>query len=151
MTSDDYQLLPMTTNDYPMTTLWLSDDYPMTIRWLSDDYPMTLRRLSDDYPMTIRWLFDDYPGSSFEGGAMLVVGLEQEQGEREERRSWVGMEGWRNLSVFFLFRCEISVSFLPSNFSSTALCTYVSSFCCPVFGGQCFLFSPVFCRCAIFV
>ena len=32
----------------------------------------------------------------------------------------------------------------PSNLSSIALCTYVSSFCCPVFGGQCFLFSPVF-------
>ena len=33
-------------------------------------------------------------------------------------------------------------SFLPINFfSSIALCTYVSSFCCPVFGGKCF-FSP---------
>ena len=31
----------------------------------------------------------------------------------------------------------------PSNLSSNALFTYVSSFCCPVFGGQCFLFSPL--------
>ena len=30
----------------------------------------------------------------------------------------------------------------PSNLSSIALCTYVSSFCCPVFGGQYCLFPP---------
>jgi len=95
-----------------------------------------------------------------------VVGLEQEQGEREERRSRVGRGGWRNLRNFSMFCCAIVVSFLPSKFcpplpfalmcpafaaryleapsnlSSIALCTYVSSFCCPVFGGQYCLFPP---------
>ena len=39
-------------------------------------------------------------GSSWEGGASAVVWLEQEQGEREEKRSRVGRGGWRAIVLW---------------------------------------------------
>ena len=50
---------------------------------------------------------------------------------------------WRDICKAMPRLSQFQSPTSPSNLSSNALFTYVSSFCCPVFGGQCFLFSPL--------
>ena len=50
---------------------------------------------------------------------------------------------WRDICKAMPRLSQFQSPTSPSNLSSNALFTYVSSFCCPVFGGQCFLSSPL--------
>ena len=50
---------------------------------------------------------------------------------------------WRDICKAMPRLSQFQSPTSPSNLSSNALFTYVSSFCCSVFGGQCFLFSPL--------